>query len=66
MSRKRHKCSRRNCTGDSVRGLSESNAMCPYHWAEYNWGKEWAAKCHPDHPEAKAARAAIAKAEGTP
>lgn len=27
--------------------------VCAFHWAESNWGTAWAAKCHPDHPEAK-------------
>ena len=25
----------------------------PFHWAESNWGREWAAKCYPDHESLK-------------
>lgn len=26
---------------------------CRYHWAKGVWGKKWAIKCHPNHPEAR-------------
>lgn len=53
------------CEAKSIPGLIRGAGKCAYHWAELHWGTKWAAKCHPDHPEAKAyLRKAIAKAEG--
>jgi hypothetical protein len=37
------------CSHKSLPGLSKGSGLCPYHWAEKNWGSEWAKKYHPDY-----------------
>jgi hypothetical protein len=53
----RQKC--RRCSLRSIPGLVRGQGLCPYHWAEANWGKAWAERCY-----GSAARQAIAKAMG--
>lgn len=58
MSRKICKCGLK-----SVPGLVPGVALCQYHFTKKIWGAEWAAKCHPEHPEVKKANVVPAPEE---
>ena len=48
--RKRNRCTR--CGLVSVPGLVMGHGLCRFHWAEAHWGREWALRWVPEHPEA--------------
>lgn len=37
------------CGWRSVSGLAKGQGMCPYHWAESQWGRDWAQQCYPQY-----------------
>lgn len=41
------------CDRASIPGLYDGCGKCQFHWDEGVWGTGWAARCNPDHPEAK-------------
>ena len=41
------------CAYRSLIGMVRGQGLCPYHWAARTWGKPWADRCYPNHPEAK-------------
>lgn len=41
----------RPCAAPTLPGCRQP--ICAYHWARGNWGPDWAARCHPEHPEAQ-------------
>ena len=41
----KQKC--QHCQHKSVKGLIRGEGLCPYHWAVYQWGQEWADRCYP-------------------
>jgi hypothetical protein len=40
------KCSR-GCGYWSLAGLAQGWRLCPFHWAEHQWGSDWARRCFP-------------------
>jgi len=46
-------CTAAHCGKPSIPGLIKGSGKCAFHWAKGVCGIEWAAKCHPDHQEAK-------------
>lgn len=49
----RQQCCKRPCPYQSVRGLRRGQGLCPFHWAERTWGKDWARKCYPIFEESQ-------------
>uniref|UniRef100_A0A6H2A3A7 Uncharacterized protein n=1 Tax=viral metagenome TaxID=1070528 RepID=A0A6H2A3A7_9ZZZZ len=49
----RKTCSHAGCPFTTISGFKPGWEACAYHHAVRTWGKEHAARCHPDHPEAK-------------
>jgi len=54
MARTKKICRELNCGQPSIPGLVTGVGLCQFHWDSGNWGLAWAAKCNPEHSEAKA------------
>jgi prepilin-type N-terminal cleavage/methylation domain-containing protein len=42
----RQMCKKKGCQFRSIAGMPKGSGMCPYHWAEDRWGKQWADQCY--------------------